>query len=92
MRKTWLQVVAMGMMLVALGCRTPKPVLKPAPVEEALNIPPSEKRYDTSVYPKEAFNKNDPTRRLEDQTITPVKGPGPTTPGMMPGSGPGMRQ
>jgi hypothetical protein len=67
----------MGIMLLALGCRTPKPNLKPPTAEEALNTPPSEKRFDTPVYPKAAFDNRDNTKKLNsDQDIVPMRGPG----------------
>jgi hypothetical protein len=84
MRATWAKVAGMGIVLLAFGCRTPKPELKPAPVAEALNTPPAEKRYDTPVYPKEAFNNNrDPIRKLNsDEDIQQIRGPGMTGPNM----------
>ena len=54
MRAKLVKIVGMGIVLLAFGCRTPKPDLKPPPVAEALNTPPAEKRYDTPTYPKEA--------------------------------------
>ena len=43
-RPTLVGYAGMGIMLLALGCRTPKLDLKPPPVSEVLNAPPSEKR------------------------------------------------
>jgi hypothetical protein len=75
MRTTWVKIVGMGVMLLAFGCRTPKPELKPPTTAEALNTPPSERRFDTSAYPKEAFGNRDALKKLEaDQAIMPVKG------------------
>jgi hypothetical protein len=77
-------------MVLALGCRTPKPELKPPTTAEALSTPPTERRYDTPAYPKEAFNNRDPIKKLNpDQDITPVRGPG-TMAGTM-GSPTGIR-
>jgi hypothetical protein len=84
MRARWVKIAGMGVMLLAFGCRTPKPDLKPATTAEALNTPPAERRFDTPAYPKEAFNNRDPLKKLNpDQDITPVRGPGgmPGTPG-----------
>ena len=40
----------------------------------ALNTPPTERRYDTSVYPREAFNNRDPLKKLNtDPEIVPVR-------------------
>ena len=77
MRGTWAKMATMGLMLLALGCRTPQPNLKPPIAPEALNTPPTENRYNTSTYPKEAFNNRDPLKKFNtDQEITPVRGPG----------------
>jgi hypothetical protein len=91
MRATWINVAVLGIVMLAFGCRTPKPELKPATSAEALSTPPAEKRYDTPTYPKEAFNNRDAIKKLNpDQDITPVRGPG-TMPGTMAGSGTGIR-
>ena len=87
MRNTWMTLVTLCLMLLLTpGCRTPKPVLKPATSAEALNMPPDEKRFNVSTYPKEAFNNRDQIRKLDDQAnpITPVRGPtsGMGRPGM----------
>jgi hypothetical protein len=59
--------------LLAIGCRTPKPNLKPPTTAEALNPPPSETRFDTPTYPKEAFNTRDSTRKIDnDQNFVPA--------------------
>ena len=77
MRATWVKIAGMGMMLLAFGCRTSKPDLKPPTTAEALNAPPAERRFDTASYPKEAFNNRDPIRKINpDQDIMPVRGPG----------------
>jgi hypothetical protein len=79
---TWAKAAGMGIILVAIGCRTPKPELKPATTAEALNAPPAEKRFDTPAYPKEAFNNRDAIRKLnQDQEIVPVGQKLPGSPG-----------
>lgn len=77
MRGMWVKVSGLAVMVLALGCRTQVPNLKPPPAQEAFNAPPSEKRFNTSDYPKEAFNNRDPLRKVNpDQDIVPVRGPG----------------
>jgi hypothetical protein len=74
----WAKLIGSGLMMAVLGCRTPKPDLKPASTVEALNSPPAEKRFDSPAYPKEAFNNRDAIRKLnQDQgDVLPVRGPG----------------
>ncbi len=82
MRTTRAKIIGTVMMLViAFGCRTPKPDLKPGTTAEALNTPPSERRFDTSDYPKEAFNNRDAIKKLDmDQGIMPAKASMPGQP------------
>lgn len=47
-------VVCLALMF---GCRTPQPNLKPEKTPEKLVEPPQESRYDSSAYPKQAFDK-----------------------------------
>ena len=55
-----------------LGCRTPQPNLKPEKAPEKLVEPPQEAKYDSSAYPKEAFDKVvDPGKALLDAKNTP---------------------
>jgi hypothetical protein len=53
-----------GIFALFAGCKTPPPVLKPEKTPEVLTEPANEARYDTSEYPKQAFNSNsnDPTK------------------------------
>jgi hypothetical protein len=75
-------VVCLALMF---GCRTPQPNLKPDKVKEQLIEPPPDARYDSSAYPKQAFDKAvDPGKAALDAKNTPgmaSKG------GMMPTSG-----
>jgi hypothetical protein len=82
MPATWVKIAGTLILLVlAFGCRTPKPDLKPPMTAEALNTPPSEKRFDSSDYPKEAFNNRDAIRKLDmDQAIMPAKASMPGQP------------
>ena len=79
MRAKILKVGGMGILLLALGCRTPKPNLKPDPTPEVANAPPAEGRYDSPTYPKAAFENRDALRKLNnDQDVLPVRGPSTT--------------
>ena len=49
-----------GYLALLAGCRTPQPNLKPDRPPEQLTLPTNEARYDTSEYPKAAFDKLDP--------------------------------
>ncbi len=69
------------------GCRTSAPELKPGKQAEVLVCPPAgDHRYDSPIYPKEAFNeKYDPRKSLDA-----FGGPGPKMGGpMMPAGGMG---
>ncbi len=85
MRVKLLTIGGMGVLLLALGCRTPKPNLKPDKMPEVANAPPSESRFDSPTYPKQAFADRDPLKKLyPDQDVMPVRGPmqgGLTSPG-----------
>jgi hypothetical protein len=60
------KILGLAMMLLAFGCRTPKPNLKPETKPEVCVTPPSENRFNSPVYPKEAFNSRDDGRRIDD--------------------------
>lgn len=64
------------LLLVAVGCRTSQPELKPAEQPEFFNAPPPNARYTS--YPKQAFNADDPFKRPADpnaaQAIMPTRG------------------
>lgn len=73
MRATWVTMAGTTFILfLALGCRTPRPETKPPAQPEALNVPPSENRYNVSVMPKEAFQTRDPFKK--DPDIQTTKG------------------
>ena len=82
MRATWVKIAGMVMMLLlAFGCRTPKPDLKPPTTAEVLNTPPSEKRFDSSDYPKEAFNNRDAIRKQQmEEAVMPAQATMPGQP------------
>ena len=61
-----------------IGCRTAQPVLKPDKMPEKLVEPPQEARYESSGYPKQAY----------DKAVDPVRNPFESkTPGVMPTRG-----
>lgn len=62
-----------------VGCRTPQPNLKPVDQPEVLNKPPQEARFNSPSMPKEAFNRDDPSKRwrdlmLKDNAVMPARG------------------
>lgn len=63
------------LLALAAGCRTPQPNLKPPPSPDVLSMPPSEKRYDTAMMPKEAFEKDSPLKRggFDSSSIVPTR-------------------
>jgi len=81
------RLIGLWLLLAALGCRTMPPELKPPPEAEVLNVPPQEARFETSIYPREAFAnaRYDPTKK-SDNAVMPAKGMGMGPPGM---AGPG---
>lgn len=72
-----------GLLVLALGCRTPQPNLKPPTEREVMNAPPSEGRFNTPGYPKEAMKMDDPIKMK-------ATAGGPGAPGMGGGGMPGM--
>ena len=63
--------MALLLAVVAIGCRTAQPDLKPAPQPEVLTIPPpSEARFGKSEYPAQAF------RDFQGQYRRPADGVG----------------
>ena len=82
MRATWVTTAGtVAMLLLTLGCRTPRPDLKPGPVAEVFNSPPAERRFDSSDYPKEAFNNRDAQHKLDmDQAVMPASARMPGAP------------
>src|SRR5437870_2344170 len=88
----WLRGLLCACLLLALGCKTAQPNLKPLPQPEALNVPPHESRFDNSAYPKQAMVDNDPTRKMAlggpgASGMMPPRGTGALPPGM---TSPGM--
>jgi hypothetical protein len=77
---------------VLAGCRTTQPNVKPDDIaKEEFRAPPMEARYETTGYPKLAFDTGaDPTRRMFDNQknagVMPARGT--AMPGM---GGGGMR-
>jgi len=80
-----------AMMVVCLailaGCRTSQPNLKPDITKEQFVAPPMDARYETSAYPKQAFDAtSDPSKRLFDEkknaAIMPARGAGMGAGGM----------
>ena len=64
---------------VVVGCRTPPPVVKPEEQPEVLNKPPQEARFSSPWYPKEAFNRDDPSKRwkeslMDTNAVMPARG------------------
>ena len=88
MAQRWRILLNVGcVLLLTAGCRTAQPELKPTTEAEVLRSPPSEARFNSGGYPKQAFNTDDPTKKglgLGNQPIMPTRG------GMGAG-GPGMR-
>jgi hypothetical protein len=75
MRSMWVAVFGLGIMIaVTAGCRTVPPELKPPKQPEVLSEPPAEARYNTSIYPKEAFNTPDLFKKKDDNGIMPARG------------------
>jgi hypothetical protein len=58
----WLTRFGILLGLLAAGCRTPQPDLKPAKQPEVFNTPPNSVVSNNS-YPKQAFN-DDPAKKL----------------------------
>jgi hypothetical protein len=77
-------------LVLLVGCRTPQPVLKPAPQPEVLAAPPKEARFTNGQYPDVAFrDMNSQFRKPLDGSgngILPARGSS-AAPGMMPGGG-----
>jgi hypothetical protein len=74
----WRRIGALGLLLgIVVGCRTVPPNVKPDDGPEVLNKPPMEARYNAPTLPKEAFNREDPSKRyreLSDNPIMPTRG------------------
>jgi hypothetical protein len=88
-KRGWL-IVSVYLVVLAAGCRTPQPNLKPADQPEVLSIPPADARYNTSSYPRQAFATDDPSKRFggaNSQQVIPARGGmgAPTSPAAMPG-------
>lgn len=70
---------------ILAGCRTSRPNLKPDTTKEQFVSPPMDARYETSTYPKQAYDTpSDPGKRLfEDKNgmVMPARG-GAGMPGM----------
>ncbi|GEM_PF-5023734 len=61
---------------IIVGCRTTQPNLKPVETPETLNKPPQEARFNSPGMPKEAFDREDPSKRwrdsLNDNAVMPA--------------------
>jgi len=72
---------------ILAGCRTAQPDLKPVDIDkERFAGPPMEGRYESSAYPKAAFDTpTDPSKRMFDDKgggVMPARGGGGGMPGM----------
>lgn len=82
MFRNWARTLGLAILVaaVALGCRSQQPNLKPPPAREVLTSPPSEARFNTSVYPKQAMQQDNnllkKIREGETSPIMPAKGGG----------------
>jgi hypothetical protein len=47
--------LALALSVLAVGCRTARPDVKPAKGPEVLTMPPQEARFNNSVYPDMAY-------------------------------------
>ena len=58
MRENWLKLVAWtGFLLILIGCRSPRPNVKPPYTIEQYNKPPEEARYNNfPTYPKDSLD------------------------------------
>ena len=62
--------MALLLAVVAIGCRTAQPDLKPAPQPEVLTIPPpQEARFGKSEYPAQAFRGLQGQHRLPADSL-----------------------
>ena len=60
----WEKLGILGLLLgIIVGCRTPQPNVKPVETPETLNVPPQESRFNSPGLPKEAFNRDDGSKR-----------------------------
>ena len=73
MRWLWLAQIGLLATIVITGCRTTQPDLKPPKQPEVFSGPPA--NFNNN-YPKQAFNSDDPAKRLglDPNNITPAKG------------------
>jgi hypothetical protein len=75
----WGKLGVLGLLLgVMVGCRTTQPNVKPVDGPEVLHAPPQEARFNSPSMPKEAFNRDDPAKRLReltgDSAVMPARG------------------
>lgn len=71
----WYLFQVAGVLLLAAGCRTTTPELKPSAEKEVLRSPPSDARFSSGGYPKQAFDTSDPTKRNPLGFGNPAGGP-----------------
>jgi hypothetical protein len=90
MRGTWVRIHCLSVVLLAAGCLTTQPNLKPPPRPEEFLVPPDDIRFSTPpVFPKEAQRDNNPLKKKDpnDQDIPGIGGP--KSPSFGGGGGPG---
>lgn len=69
-------LLSVGLFLL-VGCRTMPPKVKPPEGPEVLNPPPMEARYNAPNLPKQAFNRDDPSKRyreMDQNQVMPARG------------------
>ncbi len=73
----WITPLAMLLVVLTVGCKSTRPDLKPAKEPEVLNPPPAS-IVGNNVYPKQAYNTDDPAKRLglDPGQVMPARGPG----------------
>ena len=85
MRRTWVALGWLGAgLLLAVGCKTPEPNLKPPPHPEELTVPPQDdSRYSKPpAFPDNTINQYDRKKKDPSADGTPRFGAGPGGAGM----------
>ena len=90
MRGTWVGSRCLAVVLVlAAGCWTTEPSLKPPPHPEEFMVPPDESRFSAPpVFPKEALKESPLKKNPEDTEVPGIGGPKPPS---FNAGGPGSR-
>lgn len=68
-----------GLLVLALGCKSAQPNLKPTiSKQEDLVVPPAEQRFQSPSYPKQALNSDDNSRKTflpqDKGNVVPARG------------------